>query len=519
MIRPIDAYAMSRVVCGMDPNLDTAHLSPAYRDKVERLAALDPEDRGAEWLAMEGTIPDWPELAEAMARVDRDGPPPEAETPEAQPASPHATARDDDDDTPLDLPAWPEGPGDAAYHGVLGRIARKVEPATEADPVAILAQSLVMFGSAAGREPHFKVESTYHHLNEFVVLVGDSAIGRKGTAFDRAVEPVALADPDWHGHRVLSGLSSGEGLIYAVRDPTYRNEPIKQGGRIVDYQEVMADAGVSDKRLLVYEPELGRTLAAQGRQGNTLSAILRQAWDGRDLAVMTKLACRATRPHVSIIGHITAADLRELLTGADVLNGFANRFLWIAPRRTKLLPFGGKPVDLADEATEIAEALAYAKSAGRVELAQSARKVWETAYGRLSDVPAGALGTVLSRGAPHVLRLAAIYALADRSIDVADDHLNAALALWDASARCAAYIFGRSLGCPEADRILAALRDAGADGLTRTDIYSTVFGRHLPAAKVKAALATLVQSGQALETVEPTAGRPVARYHAAQKAH
>ena len=33
---------------------------------------------------------------------------------------------------------WPAPPGPAAYHGLLGEIVRKLEPETEADPVAIL---------------------------------------------------------------------------------------------------------------------------------------------------------------------------------------------------------------------------------------------------------------------------------------------------------------------------------------------------------------------------------------------
>jgi hypothetical protein len=81
---------------------------------------------------------------------------------------------------------WPAPPGAAAYHGLLGEIVRRLEPETEADPVAILAQLLVCFGAAVGRGAYFQVEATRHHPQEFVLIVGESATSRKGTSWDHA---------------------------------------------------------------------------------------------------------------------------------------------------------------------------------------------------------------------------------------------------------------------------------------------------------------------------------------------
>jgi hypothetical protein len=418
-----------------------------------------------------------------------------------------------DDDAPLGLQPWPAPPDDAAYHGIAGRLVRLMEPETEADPGALLVHLLIMFGNLVGPEPYYKVESTYHHMNENAVFVGPSAIGRKGTAYDRIIEPLAQVDEDWAGTRVLSGLSSGEGLIHAVRDPVFKQEPVKENGKVAGYQEVMTDGGVADKRLLVVEPEFGRTLTVQGREGNTLSAIIRQAWDGKAMAVMIKSAYRATRPHVSIIGHITMAELRELLTRTDVLNGFANRFLWLAVRRSKLLPFGGRQLDLTSYIGTLKEAADRAKSTGKLVFTPAAKALWEGEYARLADVPPGALGTVLSRGAPHVLRLAGIYALLDRTSDITEDHLGAALALWDASARCCAYIFGDKLGNPDAEKILAALEEAGPSGLSRTQISVQVFHNNRQVRYIKEALALLIETRRVREEVEVTAGRSAARYY------
>ena len=84
-------------------------------------------------------------------------------------------------DGKLPAPAgWPAAPGPAAYHGLLGEIVSRLEPETEADPVAILTQLLVAFGTAVGRGAYFEVEATRHHPHEFLLLVGESSRARKG---------------------------------------------------------------------------------------------------------------------------------------------------------------------------------------------------------------------------------------------------------------------------------------------------------------------------------------------------
>src|SRR5258705_13497884 len=78
---------------------------------------------------------------------------------------------------------WPQPLDAAAFHGLAGRIVDTIAPYTEADRAALLIQFLVAFGNSIGPGPHFTVESTRHGLNLFAVLVGETAAGRKGTAF------------------------------------------------------------------------------------------------------------------------------------------------------------------------------------------------------------------------------------------------------------------------------------------------------------------------------------------------
>jgi hypothetical protein len=423
---------------------------------------------------------------------------------------------DDDDATPLPLPSrcWPAPPDDAAYHGLAGAIVGTFKPETESDPFALLGLVLVGFGSVVGRGPFYLVESTYHRVNENAVLAGDTALGRKGTAADRIRALLAEVDPEWAGARILGGLSSGEGLIAAVGDPTWKLHDIRDNGRVVDQQRVISEPGVEDKRLLVLETEFGGTLRALEREGNRLSALLRSAWDGSTLSTMTKVPRTATGAHISIVGHITVEELRALLSEIDAANGLANRFLWLCVRRSKCLPHGGRAVDLKPLAKRLAAALEHARSVGRMAMTPGARSLWEDEYQRLTSPPPGVLGLVTSRAAPHTIRLAMIYALLDRTALITDDHLRAALAVWDAAARSAAFIFGMRLADPKADRILAALREAPG-GLTRSEIRSGVFGRNLPAERIKTALGLLLEHHLVREERDTaTGGAPSLRYYA-----
>src|SRR5207249_933250 len=67
---------------------------------------------------------------------------------------------------------WPHPPDEAAFHGLPGQIVRAIEPHSEADPVAILAQVLAVVGNQIGRGPHFVVEADEHHPNLYVCLIG-----------------------------------------------------------------------------------------------------------------------------------------------------------------------------------------------------------------------------------------------------------------------------------------------------------------------------------------------------------
>lgn len=387
----------------------------------------------------------------------------------------------------------------AALYGLAGDLVRLVEPATEADPVAVLFQFLCAFGNAVGRRPFYRVERTRHYLNVFVTLVGDTAAGRKGTSLRWAVETVEKGDPSWSLQRT-SGLSSGEGLIHAVRDPS---------------ADPNGDKGVADKRLFVVESEFASVLQRMGRESNVLSSVIRQAWDDGHLQTMTrKDPMEAHDAHVSIVAHITRTELLKTLNDTETGNGFANRYLWLCVKRSKCLPHGGHlDLDSLNSLnSRVGEAIAFAKTCGALVMTQKAEALWEKEYPRLTEGHPGLLGTIVSRAAPQTLRLACIYALLDCKAEVDDHHLRAGLACWAYAEDSAKFIFGDSLGDPLADDILVELR-ASTTGLTQTELTKAL-GNHAKAGKMARALQLLQSQGLICSTQEPSAGRTATRWHA-----
>ena len=399
-------------------------------------------------------------------------------------------------------PAWPKL-APAAYHGLAGEVVAQILPHTESDPVALLLQYLISFGNSIGRQPYYLVERTRHFCNLFAVLVGSTAKARKGTAAERIRTIFEVADRDWADNRTQGGASSGEGVIWAVRDPIFS---LRNG------QMVMSDEGVVDKRLLLDEREFFQALAVMRREGNILSRVLRDAYDCRRiLATLTKNSpARATEAFISIIGHITLTELRDMLDHASMANGFANRFLFACVRRSKLLPDGGAPDD--EIVNQLGAATLLALTAARTRegicMTDAAAQHWRQIYPKLSREQSGLFGAIVARAEAQTIRLALIYALLDNAPQIDCVHLEAALALWSFCEASADYVFGDLIGDPTADTILRLLRNSGAIGMTRTEI-SNALGRHVSANKIDAALGKLSAANKVFCGTRKTTGRSV----------
>ena len=397
---------------------------------------------------------------------------------------------------------YPPPLGEDAFRGIAGDLVRKIEPHTEADSSALLIQFLTAFGNIIGRNAYFFADGTKHYTNLFALLVGRTSKGRKGSAWNRIRSLLKELDENWS---IEGGLSSGEGLLWAIRDEITK---------IVKGEEIVDDPGIADKRALVLESEFAQVLKVFKREGNSLSPIIRNAWDCQDtLKSMTKNSpAKVTDPHISLVGHISKEELHRVLDETEIFNGLMNRFLFTCVSRSKLLPEGGRisEEDFYEITLKLKQAVDFASQVGEMRRDDLARARWAEIYRELSAEHGGLFGSAIGRAEAQTLRLSCIYALLDSSAIVRVEHLESALAVWRYCENSAKFIFGTKLGDPIADEIKALL-DNSHKGLSRTEI-SNYFGRNKSSEQISRAIQVLTKKGSLRSTIEKTNGRNQTKY-------
>jgi hypothetical protein len=387
-----------------------------------------------------------------------------------------------------------------ALRGLAGKIVETIRPHTEADDAALLLSVLTIFGCLVGRSPFLMVDGAQHCARLFGLIVGETAKGRKSTAMKQTLAFFEVSFSEFLKNRRLGGFGSGEALADAVQGPL--GEDGKKTG--------------SDGRLLVLENEFARVLTACNRDGSTLSAVLRESWDGDKVQVRSRNKTTVVEdPHVSALAAITMEELKRLLTATDTANGFANRFLFVLAKRSKLLPNGGEVPE--NEITRlgmlISRAVVQANQVRTLAKTQSGDARWAELYAEMAvDVPDGIVGALVARAEPQVLRLAITYALLDCSPSIDACHFDAAYAFWQYCRESVQVIFGKATGDPIRDKILSAITDAGNDGLSRQALSASL-GRNVSAAHIDRVVIAL----EATRTIRAAStnhgrGRPAVTY-------
>jgi hypothetical protein len=397
--------------------------------------------------------------------------------------------------------------------GLAGDVVRIIGPQSEGDEVAILTTFLSAYGNAVGLGPHIQISGVTHRARLNCVHVGPTAQGRKGQAYHDAMYVLREAAPDWYDAAIVSGLGSGEGLLQRLGDGDGTGGPARGAGdpapdSIVTLSQI-CDPAIG-RRAFVYEPEFARLLSVAGREGATLSPIIRDAWDQTRLELRVRKSPIVVHDaHVSVIAQITPEELRTHLCETERANGFANRFMFVAVRRARKLPFGGDfdAPGVAALVQDVRAKIAVGQTIGAMTFAQDARKHWAELYYRIGSSQRGGLaGALQARAESHILRLALVYALLDGSQEIRVEHVRAGEALWQYCSDSTRYIFGDALGDEIAQRLLDEARAVYPRGVSREQQHQ-LFGRHVPAARIKVAVDHLIQLGLgALRTVQ-TKGR------------
>jgi 5S rRNA maturation endonuclease (ribonuclease M5) len=442
---------------------------------------------------------------------------------EAPAAKVTVTSEPGDDDGQADLTSltssnltpYPAPLSQAAFHGLAGQFIEQVLPYTESDEAGLLFQFLACSGNVIGRTAHMIADAAVHYCNNNIVLVGPTSIARKGTAWRHNLRVFRCVDEDWIRDCIKHGVSSGEGIIYHVRDPIEKTVPVKERNKFTGrYETVVEDPGVQDKRLMIVETEFASVLKVMERTASTVSVVFRHMWDGDDvLSTLTKNSpTRATGVHGSVLGHITVEEVRPLLTETEMANGFGNRFLWIAVHRKQELSENDELPAIGNLIPPLHKSIEFARTVGQLRRDEKARELWKAVYHDLSELKPGLFGLMIARGAPQVLRLSMQYALLDCSKFVCVEHLQAALECWRYSEDSARWVFQAGTGNRNADKILAALAAAGKKGLTKWRITAEVFSRHATKHDIDEALRLLHRLKLATCVIEKTGGRSAERW-------
>jgi hypothetical protein len=387
------------------------------------------------------------------------------------------------------------------YYGIAGEVATLASVNSEADPMAVYVSFLTAAAAMLGRSKYIELGDSRQYARIFSALVGASSRSRKGTSFKSVKQIITKTEAEYNTRFINKkfeklaifdgGLSSAEGLIYEVRDVA---EQTTGKGKTPLWEAVV------DKRLLVVEEELGNIFKMIQRTGNSLSATLRKAWDGGDLAPGTKnKRLRASDPHINVLGHITQYELKSLMSNTDIHNGLANRFLWVCTRRLKKMAF---PKAMASRkvrnlAINLADALKKSEDEQLVKISIDARRYWRKQYHNISTDNFGLRGGITSRDEAHVLRLSLLFCLLDGLSEIQQRHMEAAVDLVAFCNLSVEYIFStpeESEADTDADKLLKALEQKS---MSQTEV-SRLFSGH----KTKSQLTLLLTELQTLYKIK-----------------
>lgn len=383
----------------------------------------------------------------------------------------------------------------AVFDCYLGGLVNAVAEYTEGDPVNVLASLLCLCGVHLGQGPHVRAGDDFHPLLVWPLVIGRTNSGRKGAGWSSAKRLATAAAPDFMVANVRTGLTSGEGLAAMFTDdPADTAEdddpakPRRKGGRLPS----------GDRRLVVFEAEWAGVMERMKRDGNSLSATLRAAWEGGDLSTMAVTARIAPESHIGILGHITPDEFRSKVSRSDLAGGTYNRFLPLMVSRTRFLPGGqGAPDTIVKGlGAELAERLEAAGELGTIGFTTAGDQLWRRLYVEFGtdtgDRPE--VEQFISRAAPYCLRIAAIHAALDLADAIDTRHLLPAAALVRYSIASARTALNNDQAVA---KLLSWIAAAGPAGRTRNEIREDYCGKHKDAtAAAQKIVADLIESGR-----------------------
>lgn len=391
------------------------------------------------------------------------------------------------------------------FHGLFGEYAKAISgdaflggtnpPRSEVSPVAVLFQSLTTFGALVGNKVFLRVDAKKHHPALFSLIIGSSSRARKGSSLEHVLN---LFDDEFKRFEtgpLVAGLSSGEGLVMRLTEPDNENEGLRKNRK--------------ENQSIIILSEFASMLQVKRREGNTLSPLIRDAWDSRPLEILTKHSpMKCTNYHLGLIGHITLNELQTLVGATDYSNGLLNRFLFVYVQRHAVLPNppGLGESELANFKSRVRTLMESVSQISEVKMTRASEDIWTELYTAITTIEDenNKVEDMIARSEAYVLRLALIYALSDGKSIIEPEHLFAAYAAWGYCYNSTKFILNNYYGL--AKKIIKYLKEQVV-AVNKTDLFNA-FNNNVSKQDLDRTLQYLVSQQIIAIYPETTNGRP-----------
>jgi len=358
-----------------------------------------------------------------------------------------------------------------AFHGILKYIVEVGSENSEAVPAALGMNTLSRFAATLGREVHIAFGDDFKTLTLFSIVIGPSGFGRKGTSAklpERIFKEVELYLQNPFPLITHRDINTGEGLIYALRDPKDK------------------DPGIIDKRAYFEISEFSIILSRAKKEASTVTQVIRDLWDGNNLQTLTKgESSKSTCPHGVISGHITKDEFLKMATKTDFVNGFLNRFFIMHSLRTKVVhdPHPVNQEVICEIAKYISEALqlTFNRDSKSILFTEKGLKRFIELKIGLEKPRSETVKTLMVREISYLRMLAALIALINKKQEIDVPHLDAAVAWIDYWEETVEYcfttleqqIFHEEIVALSND-IVRLVKQLGNKNITQTQIYKAI---------------------------------------------
>ena len=346
------------------------------------------------------------------------------------------------------------------YDGLLGEIAKKITPTQEADIMGIFAHLLVYGGYVMGRKPHINMSSTdleiKMYANQFIMLVGNSSSGRKGSSKNTVASFFNMIDSSIKDE-VYSNFGSGQGLVKKLSRPTDEEDP----RFLWEYP-----------RALLIEEEFENTLGIKNTTGNNLGFILQKAYDLApiDRIIVTETDIRADDYWFSFMAHVTPQQLMSIFdtksksNQGDINRGFFNRFIYLMTRKARHI-VEPSTINWNSNNRDLIRAfkaqVAWGKEVEQVQLSEEAKFQYSKFKEYVNPIRADYsyketdIDIMLARFDKHCLSIALIFYLYDerRHDQIQEQHIQQAIHLLGQVSDNIHYLFKTTTGSKETDKL------------------------------------------------------------------